>query len=335
MGDKTKIEWAESSFNPIRARNIETDKIGWYCQRVSGGCLNCYAATMNGRLGTGVDYAVDQFNKVELFLDEKILQQPLRWKRSRRVFVCSMTDLFADFVPFEWIDKIFAVMALCGQHDFQVLTKRPERMREYMARLSKSINPLENAARSMGQTFKFEWDSKTHSLLSWPIRNVWLGVSVEDQKTADQRIPILLQTPAAVRWVSYEPAISPVNFAASVFAERTAGSNIEKPRLNWIVVGGESGPRARPFNVEWARDTVKQCGAAGVPCFVKQMGSCLTGINLEGPPYSSPPRREGFLVHWTSNETNTFGLCDRKGGDWSEWPDDLRVREYPRNRVKV
>jgi hypothetical protein len=169
----------------------------------------------------------------------------------------------------------------------------------------------------------------------WPLPNVQLGVSVEDQATADARIPLLLQTPAAKRFVSYEPALGPVDFRPWLNDIRipscmSGDGPYQGPnRLDQIIVGGESGPGARPFDIQWARNTVRQCREAGVACFVKQMGSCITGLNLDGPPVSSPPRREGFLVHWTDKKNNTFGLCDRKGGDPSEWPEDLRVQEFP------
>lgn len=146
----------------------------------------------------------------------------------------------------------------------------------------------------------------------WPLPNVWLGVSVEDQATADERIPLLLRTPAAVRFVSYEPALGPVNLLRYMSVPL---AEIDNPgaMLDWVIVGGESGPGARPFDIQWARNTVAQCKAAGVACFVKQVGS----VPMErGERWRYEPK-----------------LKDRKGGDWEEWPEDLRVREFPEVRV--
>src|ERR1051325_7770043 len=178
MGD-TKIEWtrnadgtAGKTWNPIRARRISNDERGWYCEHVSEGCRNCYAEKMNRNtyFGNGLEYKPATLPQVELFLDEKILQQPLHWSKPQNVFPCSMTDLFGRWVKDEWLDQIFAVMALAKQHTFQVLTKRPERMREYVTRLSPSITPLETVAPAMASTFKFNgMDGKEYSLLPWPI----------------------------------------------------------------------------------------------------------------------------------------------------------------------
>ena len=133
MADRSKIEWTDSTWNPIRARRRDNGHVGFHCEHVSEACRNCYAEGMNKRLFTGLDYKPGNRDQVEIFLDEKTLLQPLRGKRPRKIFVCSMTDLFADFVADEMIDRIFAVMALCPQHTFQILTKRPERMRKYIA----------------------------------------------------------------------------------------------------------------------------------------------------------------------------------------------------------
>ena len=319
MADQRRggIAWTEETLNPIRARHRATGKLGWYCQRISEGCKFCYAATMNEWRGNGVDYTVPVFKDVELFLDEDMLTAPLRWRWPRRVFLCSMTDLFADFVPDEWIDRIFAVMALAPRHTFQVLTKRPERMFAYLSAPDVVARRVWTAAHL---------DPDTHDDL-WPLPNVWLGVSVEDQATADERIPLLLKTPAAVRFVSYEPALGPVDFSAWVFDRRAeinhlvngpamlnrdqAEDSVSHP-LDWLIVGGESGPNARPFDLAWARSAVAQCRAAGVPVFLKQLGT--------RPVYYDGGR----------NPVCSLKLTDRKGGDCSEWPENLRIREWPR-----
>lgn len=301
MADRSKIEWTEATWNPLRG-----------CTRVSAGCQHCYAERVADRFsGPGQPYEglVKRVGgeprwtgRVDFV--ESALDQPLRWKKPRMIFVNSMSDLFHESVPDAWIDRIFAVMALCPQHVFQILTKRPDRMRAYCAAL-----PPHWATLSIdGQ---------------WPLPNVWLGVSVEDQATADERIPVLLDTPAAVRFVSAEPLLAPVRLARLGPAwpggritnalrgtrwpelDEVGAITSRTARLDWIIVGGESGPGARRFNAEWAESIVDQCRAAGVPCFVKQLG--------------------GHVV-WHGRRQI---LRDKKGGDMSEWPERLRVREMP------
>jgi protein gp37 len=214
MSDKTKIEWTDATWTPLRARHRDTGKLGWHCQKVSAGCENCYAERFNRRLGTGGDYRVKDRDRLELFLDERMLTQPLRWKKPRQVFVCSTTDLFADFVPDEMIDQVFAVMSLASQHTYQVLTKRAERMQQYLS------NPdLEDRLTELWQGD--DPDKQTWNVML-PLKNCWLGVSVEDQKTADERIPWLLKTPAVVRWISYEPALGSVDLRRYLGPEYTS-----------------------------------------------------------------------------------------------------------------
>lgn len=294
MSAKTGIEWTDATWNPIRGVRGK-----WSCVKVSPGCANCYAEAMNVRFG-GPRYTV---GADELRLDPDVLAEPRQWKKPRRVFVCSMTDLFEERVKDEWIESVWTTMGRSPNHTFQVLTKRAERMRDVMAGLP-------------------------------TLPNVWLGVSVEDQERADERIPLLLQTPAAVRFVSAEPLLGPVDFLrlgtmddgtrGALSYDALAGGwwhrrgraerwirRDEGPRLDWVIVGGESGPGARPMDLAWARSTVKQCRAAGVAVFVKQLGA-----RPDGAGFSVAARYTGRLR-------------DRKGGDPSEWPDDLRVREWP------
>jgi len=248
MGDKTGIEWTDATWNPIRG-----------CSRVSEGCMNCYAETVANRFkGVGMPYEGliakgGQWNgKIKLV--EKMLDQPIRWTKPRMVFVNSMSDLFHENVPEYYIDKIFAVMALSPKHTFQILTKRPERMYKYfqMGLLESRI-----AVHMDEMTDKsVNWPS----MLNLPLKNVWLGVSVEDQVTHDLRIPFLVDTPAAVRWVSAEPLIRSVYFDSRLH------------KLDWVVVGGESGPNARPMNPEWAKIIRDQCAEANVDFFFKQWG---------------------------------------------------------------
>lgn len=460
MGDKTGIEWTESTWTPIRARNKVTGKVGWHCTHASPGCVFCYAEAMNKRLGTGLPFKPGHEKDIELFLDEEMLTQPLRWKRPRMIFVCSMTDLFADFVPDAWIDKVFAVMAMSPQHVFQCLTKRSGRMRAYCSdsgvthRIAKAmdailvdqafyrdpverwapipewenyeasthgnvrrdgnplkqqINPLYNRAQvtlwqdnepktflvhllvlrahhgaapkehetrhrngneSDNRLANIEWSSRSvnqqdkvrhgsnggpakltreqaaeikvkrlggrtqqsiadeygvsRSLISmiesggvwpdayaWPLSNVWLGISAEDQARADERVPDLLATPAAVRWVSYEPALGPVDFTwlaepdeekdgvidallgcnwidgegrgmsyrpyRAGHADRCMTREVRSVgnKLDWIVAGGESGPGARPVPRSLFQNARDQCAPAGVAFFHKQNGEWI------------------------------------------------------------
>jgi len=278
MGDRSKIEWTDATFNPIRARNKATGGVGHFCEHVSEGCRNCYAERLQKRFNNPIRYAAQDRKLVDIFLDETVLRQPLAWRKPRMIFVCSMTDLFGEWVPDEWIDRVCAVMALCPQHTFQVLTKRPERMREWYAR-----EPQDLINAQAGTLM--HWDDMPDA--EWPLPNVWLGVSVEDQATADARIPLLLATPAAVRFVSYEPALGPVDFCHHAQPEGVVidwlrgfdGGWPPIPGLDWVIVGGESGPGARPMHPKWARSARDQCAAAGVPFFFKQWGEWVASAD--------------------------------------------------------
>ena len=341
MSDKTGIEWTDATWNPLRG-----------CSRVSEGCRHCYAETVAARFsGPGQPYEglADRARSGSKWtgvvrLIEAHLTDPLKWRQPRRIFVNSMSDLFHESVPDEWIDRIFAVMALAPQHTFQVLTKRPERMREYLTQRHRFWNAFlpfvgpgisthdkaeawcrENGVKrdererrigiiNDGGGFHYPNES------AWPLQNVWLGTSVENQQTADARIPLLLQTPAAVRFVSAEPLLGPVNLHKALCRKVRPdvltptdvwGSECE-PRgdLHWVIVGGESGPGARPCDLAWIRSIVQQCKAAGVACFTKQLGAKVRQCD-------------------DGREPLVWSLTDRKGGDPEEWPADLRVREFP------
>ncbi len=330
MTATTKIEWTDATWPVVTG-----------CSPVSDGCRNCYAARLAaGRLKhhpryqglTEIRSGRPVFNGT-VRLNPDVLKQPMHWKRPRRVFVASMGDLFHPDVPDDFIVKTFAVMAASPQHKYQVLTKRPSRQREFIEWLGKSIKPLEAAAREMGHSFTFQGIP----LLNWPLNNVWLGVSVEDQPSADERIPLLLDTPAAIRFVSYEPVLEAVDFSPWLplcWDETCRGrlkyrgpdwvcrrcemtdQNVCGNSLDWIIAGGESGPGARPFDLAWARDVIAQCWAAGVPVFVKQMGS---------NPFD-PLADTGALVN---NREPARPKFHGKGDDMAEWPNDLRVREMP------
>lgn len=303
MSETTAIEWTDSTWTPIRARG-DDGRIGWHCAHVSEGCRNCYAERINMRLGTGCEYKPahlvhttqqgDRRGDVEVFLDEQMLQTPLRWRKPRKVFVCSMTDLFADFVRDEWIDLVFAVMALCPRHTFQVLTKRTKRMRDYMARPGVEVRiglealglccdayEASNGKSTIGQGVVLKaTDINPGALDVWPLPNVWLGVSAEDQQTADERIPDLLATPAAVRFLSIEPMLGPIDLRRYIGGSDTADDDLGPEDahcvrcgcIDWVIAGSESGPHARrdPAILDWIRAIRDQCVAAGVPFFWKQ-----------------------------------------------------------------
>mgnify|MGYP001603947881 CR=1 FL=1 len=283
MSAKSKIEWTDATWNPVRG-----------CSKVSQGCTHCYAERMFSRNLPGMmpngystawgdrGYAeVGRWTgRVELI--ESQLEIPLHWRAPRRIFVDSMSDTFHEALPDEAIDRIFAVMALCPQHTFMILTKRAERMLAYLT------ENVTEGGRMMHGT---------------PPDWIYLGVSCEDQKTADERIPLLLQTPAAVRFVSLEPMIAPVSFRWAKWAPikpyPAINNHMDGLRgIHLVIVGGESGPGARPCRVEWIRSVVEQCAAAGVACYVKQMGSFWAR------------KRNADPEQWTK--------VDSKGGDPSE-----------------
>lgn len=253
MGANTKIEWTDASLNPIRARHKETGKVGWHCEHSTTGCEFCYSESINKRLGTGLAFKPGHRKDVEMFLDEKMLGAPMRWKRPRMIFVCSMTDLFADFVPDEWIASVFAVMAMCPQHTFQVLTKRAERMQAW--------------------TSGWRPASLTERGREWPLPNVWLGVSAERQQEADERLPYLINSPSAVRFLSAEPLLGPILLQHRELIGGKVRNWLGEGGLNWCIVGGESGPSARPMRPEWVRSLRDQHAGTGAAFFFKQWGS--------------------------------------------------------------
>lgn len=298
MSDNTRIriEWANTglprvaSWNPIRARNRNTGKAGWNCAAVSDGCRNCYAEGINKRLGTGLPYKRGHDKDIEIILDEKTLLQPLKWREPRGIFVGSMTDAFAAFVTDAMLDRMFAVAALCPQHRFLWLTKRPERMCVYMRNDEKELYSrlirIGEAARSISVSAKVpstEWP--------WPLPNCWAGTSIEDQPTADERIPHLLTTPAAVRFVSYEPVLAPVSFRAWM-TEPTDNHLWRRELIDWIIAGSESGPRARPCNLSWVRSVRNQCIASDTKFFWKQHvenGRKISLPELDGRSWAEMP----------------------------------------------
>ena len=282
MADGTGIEWTDATWNPVRG-----------CSRVSQGCVNCYAERVAHRFsGPGQPYAglTNEHGRwngtVRVVRDA--LDQPRRWRKPRRIFVNSMSDLFHESLPYDVILAIFTVMASpdCRRHTLQVLTKRPERAAELASRLP--------------------WAP-----------NIWLGTSVENQAAADERIPHLLRVPARVRFLSCEPLIGPVDLSAWFGGEPVCcGRPVEDtdgpaccgcpepsgPDIHWVIAGGESGPRARPMHPEWARGLRDQCVAAGVPYFFKQWGEWAHDPLDVGHPYMTmhedPRHNERNVVTW-------------------------------------
>jgi len=254
---ESKIEWTEKTWNPTTG-----------CDKISQGCKFCYAEVMARRLkAMGSEKYKNGF---KLALHEDALKIPYTWKQPKIVFVNSMSDLFHEKIPFEFIDKVFAVMYLADRHIFQVLTKRPERMLEYFTDPKTPIR-ISSEVMSLDQWYD----------IKLPLKNVWLGVSVEDQKTADERIPLLLQTPAEIRWISAEPLLG--------------GINIELNKLDWVVVGGESGSKARPMHPDWARKIRDNCKNAGVPFFFKQWGEYIAFNQM--PKQEQLKLRRGEINH--------------------------------------
>jgi protein gp37 len=279
MSAITSIEWTDRTWNPVTG-----------CTKVSQGCKNCYAETIAKRF-----WKDRKFTNVRIHPDR--LDEPLRWRKPSRIFVNSMSDLFHEDVTFEFIDKVIDVAFNCPQHTFQILTKRPNRMKELMPR-----------------TLGGRWGDIT-------LNNVWLGVSVEDQKTADERIPILLQTPAAIRFVSYEPALGAIDF----YKFGTWDCS-----LDWIICGGESGHGARPCDIDYFRDVLKWSKNSSVKIFIKQLGSQPFEFNGDGESWLRKPSFENSCGEWYYQHKIT--LKHNKGGDPEEWPEDLRIREFPQNR---
>ena len=345
MGDKSRIEWTDATWNPI---------VG--CTHVSPGCDHCYAAALHNRRylawkrGAWPDAPLQYrqpFKRVQL-LPER-LDVPLRWSRPRRVFVNSLSDLFHEDVPEHFIDSVFAVMAAAGEHTFQVLTKRPERMRDYLTTpdrdetigyaamrwyeaWSEALMPT-SALRiadalplihRQGDYARLPASAAVAAAIGrtqprWPLPNVWLGVSVEDQARADERVPLLLETPAAVRFLSCEPLlgeVSLIEYIAPTALQRCiahhhrtnhpcggGGDSADcevcgtewvdgEVGLHWVIAGGESGPRHRPLELDHARLLRDQCAAAGVRFLFKQVGgrtSKAGGRELDGRTWDEYP----------------------------------------------
>lgn len=318
MSATTSIEWTDRTWNPLRG-----------CSRISPGCENCYAERQAARFCDPGQWAHGFVSRDpngarwtrRVSLISSALDEPLSWRKPCRVFVNSMSDLFHESLTDEQIDRVWAVMLLAPRHTFQVLTKRADRMRAYTTD-PKLYSRVLRAAEDIRRERPELGNVGISNPVTFPARWIWLGVSVEDQQRANERIQHLLATPAAVKFLSCEPLLGSVDLerwltgAPTVYGSRE-DSRIEPGprRIDWCIAGGESGPGARPCNLGWIRSIVEQCRAARVPVFVKQLGA---------RPVRSEFDDRGALVR-----SMPVHLRDRKGGSMDEWPSDLRVREFP------
>lgn len=279
MSDGTKIEWTQATWSPVTG-----------CTKISDGCRSCYIDRTPPFRMAGRRYTSNRIGATTgVQLHPERLQIPLHWRKPRRIFVCSLADLFHDEVPTDYIVDVFATIAQAPQHSFQVLTKRHARMRSLLSSdgfISHIYNRIPEQTREASRNFHH-------------FANVELGVSVESQKWADVRIDALIEARLgqSLRWLSCEPLLGPLDLTRTL------------PRLDWVVIGGESGPNSRPMDPAWVRDILTQCRNAGVPAFVKQLGTA-------------------WAQDMSVGGQSLFRL-DKKGGDPQYWPADLRVREYP------
>lgn len=314
MAESTGIEWTDATWNPVAG-----------CTPISPGCRNCYAARMARRLESmgQAKYAgtAERRGSVDVFtghinLDPSSLEIPLRWRKPRRIFVNSMSDLFHPDVPFGFVDQVFAVMALTPRHTYQVLTKRPDRMLEYLG-IDRHAQAYRDGALLGSIHFDLARDDYAGPLN--PLPNVWLGTSCEDQVRADDRIPYLLRCPAAVRFISAEPLLGPIDLCGHIPAYPCwdngkphwsreswqgpfASAVHVHPQLDWVIAGGESGPLARPPHPDWFRSLRDQCVSAHVPFLFKQWG--------EYAPWIRQSNREVSPVDliWIDRDGSRYGL---------------------------
>jgi protein gp37 len=266
------IAWTDATWNPLAG-----------CTRKSAACRHCYAeastaaSSQPGMWGHGYAELTPSgpawTGKIDLL--EERLALPLSWDAPRRIFVNSASDLFHESLPTEAIDRVFAIMALAPQHRFQVLTKRPKTMQPYMADPATSSRIAQAMAEIAG-------DSTPPKIVAWPPSNVWLGVTAENQKEADRRIPLLLATPAAVRWIAAEPLLEGLDLKIGSWLRE--GPESSGPRLDWIVAGGETGAEAQPCHPDWARALRDQCAKSGTPFFWHQWGEHAPAAGVDAAP---------------------------------------------------
>lgn len=274
----SKIEWTDRSLNPITG-----------CTSISPGCNNCYARRMANRHRGRFGYPSDDPFRVTYHPDKVI--KPLSWRKPVKIFLCSMSDMFHPQVPDEWRDEIWAVMAICAMHErpkghtFQILTKRPERMKDYVLSLPERRSRIAMIAGKL-----MEDGDAWHDIVLYHmpdvLPNAWLGATCENQEWLEKRLRFLLETPAALHFLSYEPALGPIDLNGTSMGqilgpcdecgERKSNPDCEAcagfPSLGWVIVGGENGPGARLMDPIWAAKVLEQCQSAGVPFFFKGRG---------------------------------------------------------------
>lgn len=325
----TKIEWCDATWN-----------VSVGCSAVSEGCKNCYARRMHKRLlAMGQDKYSDPFDVVKL--DQKSLYIPVKWKAPKRIFVNSMSDLFHEKLSHYRRAMVFIAMSEAPQHEYLVLTKRPEVALEFYAEMQKEYEKALKFEQS--PMVKNSDGSHAYKTVLDMFRKIWLGVSVENQATADERIPLLLQIPAAVRFVSAEPLLGPVDFSKVIMPDGDSlGESLfnhgEGRGIDWIIVGGETGPGARPMNPDWARSLKSQCRQPFYPFFFKSWGKyvpidTVDSVNLEHDEYgyweddgsyiSQVARADGVVKVGRSKSGNKLD-----GQEWKQFP-----REHPVERA--
>jgi protein gp37 len=304
MADKSKIEWTDATWNPVRG-----------CSVVSEGCRNCYAMAVAARFsGSGMPYEGLAYRNEsgahwtgETRLIQEHLEDPIRWRKPRRIFVNSMSDLFHESLSETQIQNVFSVMESARHHIYQILTKRPQRMFDFV--------------KKFDDWLKYASDYPGQLSFAERFAHVWLGVSCEDQKTADERIPLLLQTPAAVRWISAEPLLEWIDVT-----EYLGWNKAHPTKLDWVVAGGESGPKSRPMHPYWIESLRDQCLAADVPFFFKQWGEWLPNADV---PIDLSLKRELKMIPADSDnlDKEVMVRVGKKeagrlldGREWSEYP---------------
>ncbi len=319
----TGIAWCDETLNAIETYDQDGTR-GWHCERVSRGCDNCYAEGMNRAqrfMGTGLPYVRSSRDKVTFKLNVETLRKPSRWtrRRSEVIFWEDMSDLFGEWIPDEWIDLHAAAVMLSPRHRHIWLTKRPERMRAYFGGHGTGVS-LDRGIAWLDAVVKLKPEANVDQLAhitNGALDNLILATTIESQKEADRRVPELLATPAAVRMVSIEPQLGPVDIRLWLGCEICrkplpcdCGFNREDG-IGWVIQGGESGHNARPFDIQWACDMRDQCAGPGVPYFLKQLGA-------------RPTERTDGVLTWPE-----LPLKSPAGSDPAEWPEDLRVRQWP------
>jgi len=367
----TSIEWTNFTANPLKLELPDGKRVN-VCLKISEGCRNCYAESIGRRWWgkgrskyPGYSLPLQQMGRavlVERELDDVLkLSAKIAAGKSdpanNKIFWNDVTDEYLDFWPDEFLDRIWAVRALTPNLIHQVLTKRPGRMAEYLNLRSPGIGAKGHACKEAIVAAIVLWHESqaltkfplsnqlaVHPLRAaqdvrewktWPLPNVWLGISVENQDVARDRITNLLKCPSAIRFLSVEPLISRVDldmiYEIPEWVSPFARGDSAVGMISWVIVGGESGPGARACNLDWIRRIVRRCKDAGVACFVKQLGARIAVPNDSGKEW---PRGGDEWTHLDDGpsyqgEPIDIRLDDSKGGDPSEWPEDLRVREFP------